>query len=330
MNTFVIGSTGFLGYTTVLELLKRGHQVRSISLQPNPPQLGFPPQAVLTLGDLSNTSDDALREMLAGMEGIIFAAGLDDRFVPKAPAYPKFYEANVAATRRLIRLGKQAGIKKAVVFSSYFVTCHRRWPELRLTEHHPYIRSRVEQIREALEEAGDEMAVSFLMLPYIFGALPGKTPLWKPLVAYLNGSLPWAFYTAGGSAMVAVDEVGRAAVRALEVGRAGQEWQVASDNLTWKEFLTKIGQILGKPKPVVTLPGWMAKASMAGVELGYHLKGKQGGLSMVPFVDLQTRLSYLDTETSRQQLGYEKGDLDEALRQTVWACLPQIPDEAGK
>jgi len=323
MHTFVVGSTGFLGYFAVQELLDRGHSVRSISLHPAPLELNFPSSVELVLGDLNTTSDDTLREMLHGMDGLIFAAGLDDRVVPKAPAYPKFYEANVAATRRLIRLGKEAGIKKAIVFSSYFVTCHRRWPELRLPEHHPYIRSRVEQIREALEEAGDEMAVSFLMLPYIFGSLPGNPPLWKPLIGYLNSSLPWAFYPAGGSAMVTADEVGRAAVRALEAGRSGEEWPIASDNLTWVEFLGRIGRILGKPKSVITLPNWLLKPAMAGVELGYKLKGKQSGLSMVPFVDLQTRNAFLDTEYTRSLLGYKKGYLDQALADTVKACLPK-------
>ena len=323
MNTFVVGSTGFLGYFAVRELLARGHNVRSISLHPAPPELSFPSSVELVLGDLNATPDDTLREMLHGMDGLIFAAGLDDRVVPKAPAYPKFYEANVAATRRLIRLGKEAGIKKAIVFSSYFVACHRRWPELRLPEHHPYIRSRVEQISEALEEAGDEMAVSFLMLPYIFGSLPGKTPLWKPLIGYLNSILPWAFYPAGGSAMVTADEVGRAAVRALEVGRSGEEWPIASDNLTWVEFLGRIGKILGKPKRVITLPNWLLKPAMAGVELGYKFKGKESGLSMVPFVDLQTRNAFLDTEYSRTLLGYEKGNLDQVLADTVKACLPK-------
>ena len=323
MNTFVVGSTGFLGYFAVQELLARGHRVRSISLHPASPELNFPSEVELVLGDLNATPDDTLRGMLQGMDGLIFAAGLDDRVVPKAPAYPKFYDANVAATRRLIRLGKEAGIKKAVVFSSYFVACHRRWPELRLPEHHPYIRSRVEQIREALEEAGSDMAVSFLMLPYIFGSLPGKTPLWKPLIGYLNSISPWAFYPAGGSAMVSADEVGRAAVRALEAGRSGEEWPIASDNLTWVEFLGRIGKILGKPKRVITLPNWLLKPSMAAVELGYHLRGKESGLSMVPFVELQTRDAFLDTEYSREQLGYEKGDLDEALADTVRACLPE-------
>jgi thioester reductase-like protein len=32
MNTFIVGSTGFLGYFAVRELLARGHLMRSMSL----------------------------------------------------------------------------------------------------------------------------------------------------------------------------------------------------------------------------------------------------------------------------------------------------------
>ena len=88
------------------------------------------------------------------------------------------------------------------------------------------------------------------------------------------------------------------------------------------EFLGRINRILVKPKRVITLPNWLLKPAMAAVELGYRLRGKESGLSMVPFVDLQTRNAFLDTEYSREQLGYEKGDLDKALADTVRACLP--------
>jgi hypothetical protein len=52
------------------------------------------------------------------------------------------------------------------------------------------------------------------------------------------------------------------------------------------------------------------------------LRGKQRGLSLLPFVELQTRNALMDTNYSREQLGYEKGDLDKALEDTVSACLP--------
>jgi len=80
-------------------------------------------------------------------------------------------------------------------------------------------------------------------------------------------------------------------------------------------------RLFGKPKRVITLPNWLLKPAMAAVEFGYRLRGKQSGLSMVPFVDLQTRNAFLDTDYSREQLGYEKGDLDKALEDTVRACL---------
>ena len=94
---------------------------------------------------------------------------------------------------------------------------------MKLGEKHPYIRSRLAQIDAALEEAGDDLSVSFLLLPYIFGTLPGKMPLWKPLIDYLDSWSPWVFYPSGGTAMVSVEEVATAAVAALEHGEARME-----------------------------------------------------------------------------------------------------------
>src|SRR5690606_22582822 len=122
--------------------------------------------------DLNLLTDDELSALLEGMEGLVFAAGADDRTIPNSPAYPFFHKANVESTRRLIKLARQAGIKKAVVFSSYFVYFARNLPDMKLGEMHPYIRSRLAQIDAALEEAGDDLSVSFLLLPYIFGTLP--------------------------------------------------------------------------------------------------------------------------------------------------------------
>ena len=134
MKTFVIGSTGFLGYFTVQELLERGHEVDSLSLTPTPAEVQFPPQAGLTIADLNELSDDEIVPKLTGFEGLIFAAGVDDRTVPPAPAYPFFHKHNVESTRRLIRLARMAGVKRAVIFSSYFVYFARKWSDMKIIE----------------------------------------------------------------------------------------------------------------------------------------------------------------------------------------------------
>ena len=321
MKTFVIGSTGFLGYFTVQELLERGHEVDSLSLTPTPAEVEFPPKAGLTIADLNELSDDEIVSKLSGFEGLIFAAGVDDRTVPPAPAYPFFHKHNVESTRRLIRLARMAGVKRAVIFSSYFVYFARKWSDMKIIEKHPYIRSRLAQIDAANEEAGDELTVNFLLLPYIFGALPGKTPLWKPLVDYVNSGLPWVFYPAGGTSMVAVEEVARAAVAALERGEAGREYPVVSHNLTWVELLGGIQKYLAKPKPIITLPSWLVKLGAQGLEISFKIKGKESGLDTVSFVDLQTRNTFMDPDESSSLLGYQHANFDQALKETIEACL---------
>ena len=317
MKTFIVGGTGFLGYYTCLELLKHGHQVSTLAHMPPPEALDFPAEVGLDIADMNKISDEDLLARLQGMDGLIFAAGVDDRVVPKAPAYPFFHAGNVVSTERVLRLAKQAGVKRAVIFSSYFVACHRKWPEMQLAEKHPYIRSRVEQIEAAIRVAGDDMTVNFLALPYIFGALPGRMPLWEPLLKYLEGSLPWVFYPAGGSAMVAVQEVASAAVGALERGQKNRLYEVAAENLTWTAFLTRLGKVLEKPKKILTLPKAIVKLGAALVVLHHKLHGKEAGLDLVPFVDLQTRQAFLDTETSAEELAYSHYDLQTSFEATV-------------
>jgi len=321
MKTLVVGNTGFLGYYTVQELLNKAHEVMGVSLTPLPEGVPEKPQVRQVLADLNLLSDEELFALLDGMEGLVFAAGVDDRTIPDSPAYPFFHKANVESTQRLIRLARQAGVKKAVVFSSYFVYFARKWPEMKLGEKHPYIRSRLAQIDAAVAEAGKELSVSFLLLPYIFGTLPGKMPLWRPLIKYFNSWLPLVFYPAGGTAMVAVDEVARAAVAALERGESAMEYPIVSHNLTWVEFIGGILKYLGNPKPVLTLPGWLLRMGAGFLEANLRGKGKESGLNPVEFIDLQTRNTFMDTEFSSNLLGYEHGDFDQALKETVEVCL---------
>ena len=317
MKTFIIGGTGFLGYYTCLELLRRGHEVSTLAHMSPPDELDFPQEVKLDIADMNKISDEALLAHLQGAEGLIFAAGVDDRVVPKAPAYPFFYAGNVSTTERIMRLAKQAGVKRAVIFSSYFVACDRMWPELKLSETHPYIKSRVEQIEAAKRVAGDELTVSFLALPYIFGAMPGRMPLWAPLLGYLESALPWVFYPAGGSAMVGVKEVARAAVGALERGERGKLYHIASENLGWTDFLTRFGHILHKHKKIITLPNWLVKFGASLVVLYHKLQGREAGLDLVPYVQVQTRNAFLNLDDAPKELGYEHADLQEAFEATV-------------
>ena len=319
LNVLLIGGTGFLGFYATKELTKRGHQVSILALPPLPAEGLFPKETKIILADLNQLSDDAILELLKGQDAVIYAAGADDRVTPKAPAYPYFYKYNVEATRRLMVLARNAGVKRAVVLGSYFVHFDRIWPHLKLKENHPYIRSRVEQEAAAIEAGGKDMAVMILELPYIFGSMPGRTPIWKPLIKYIRNT-PIIFYTHGGTNCIAVEQVGEAIAGAIEQGKAGQSYVVGSENLTWVELLHKLSKLTGKEKHVVSLPNWLATIAGALLKTQHFFEGKEGGLDPIKLIQIQTAKTFFDPTVAREALGFNSSDLDAALQKTVEAC----------
>ena len=318
-NVLIIGGTGFLGYFAVQELTRRGHHVTTLALPPLPAPGLFPDETRILLADLNRLTDDEVANLLRGQDAVIYAAGADDRVTPRAPAYPFFYKYNVEATRRLMTLARQAGVKKAVVLGSYFVHFDRIWPHLKLKEHHPYIRSRVEQEEAAITAGGTEMAVIILELPYIFGSMPGRIPIWKPLIRYIC-STPIIFYTRGGSNCIAVEHVGEAIAGAVEQGVGGQSYVIGDENLTWVELLEKLARLTGKEKSIISLPNWVAILAGVFIKVVHFFQGLEGGLDPVALIKLQTAKTFFDPTLARNALGFGSGGIDEALRKTVVAC----------
>ncbi len=319
MNIFIAGGTGFLGYHAIQECLVRGWQVTALGLPPAPPATLYPAGVRVVIQNLEETSDAGLRVLLRGHDALVFAAGLDDRFTPKKPAYPKFYKANVESLTRLLTLAKDAGVGRAVVLGSYFAHFNRLWPEFKLAERHPYIRSRVEQELATASILGLDGMV--LELPYIFGTLPipGWKPLWTPLVRYLRSGRT-VYYMTGGTACISARVVGRAIAAAIENGEAGGCYPIGQENLTWSQMLTRLARADGRKIRVVTLPSRMVKVGLAGLWLAHEVEGKESGLNPLHFGALQTSETYLDPETSLRALGYKLDDLDEAFGETVAAC----------
>ena len=320
MDVLLIGGTGFIGYHAVHELRRRGHGVAVLALPPVPPEDLLPPEVPVTLADLDALPDDAVRALLRGCDAVVYAAGADDRVVPKAPADAFFERANVRPSARLFALARAAGVKRGVLLSSYFCTFDRLWPEMRLSAHHPYIRSRQAQAQQALQAAGPDLDLMILELPYIFGATPGRVPLWAPLIRYARSPFP-LFYPKGGTNMIAVQHVAEATAGALERGRGGERYVVGDENLTWAEWLGRLSRLAGRPRRVITLPTTLVRLALWGVRLYHRLQGREGGLDPVAFAALQTRHTFFDPEPSRRALGYGRGGLDEALAETVRACL---------
>jgi nucleoside-diphosphate-sugar epimerase len=334
-RVFVIGGTGFLGYHAIQEFLANGWEVTALGLPPAPPadpstrlrqaqpnssgQRIYLPSVKVILRDLEAATDEELLALLRGHDILVFAAGLDDRVLLQRPAYPKFYHANVEVPVRVLTLAKQAGIQRAVVLGSYFAHFNRLWPEAKLAERHPYIRSRVEQERAVTSIPG--LDVDILELPYVFGRMPvrGWKPLWTPLIKYIRSSRT-ILYMKGGTACVPARTVGRAVLAAIERGEAGKCYPIGQENLTWTQMLTRLAAADGREVRVAALPTGLVKAGMYALWFVHWLQGKEHGLDPRHYATIQTGETYLEAAVSQQALGYEPAAMNEAFRQTAEAC----------
>lgn len=311
----IIGGAGFIGYFTVNLLLEQGYLVTIAGRKP--PESGLFPETVLFQEmDILTCTEEKLREIFRDKAFVILGAGADDRSLPDRPAFDFFYRYNVEPVKKIAVAAKSVGVKKLIVLGSYFSYLERQFPELKLAESHPYIRSRKLQSEAALSVASPEMGVMIIEIPYVVGIAPHLPSLWKPLIQYVNARLPFLFYPAGGTAVITVQNLAKALVWMIERGTTGQ-YPLADVNLTWKAFLHLLQKNTEKKLRIITLPKWMLQLFMLPVMLYFRLKGKETGLHPLQFMDIQTSNSFINTDFSHQIFPEDRGFLKMVCKEMV-------------
>lgn len=319
MKAIILGAGGFIGYHITNEFLKNGIDVTALELfEPKP---GFFKKKVKVLiKDLSKLSDKEAIKIIKGHDFAVFAGGIDDRAIPKKPAYDFFWNANVKFPARFLSLCKKSGVKKAVVLNSYFSYFDRIMPELELAKNHPYIKSRVEQRQACLALDGKNFKVTILELPYIFGTAPGKKILWEGLVKYAN-FWPILFFTKGGTAMVDVSQVAKVAYGAIKHSNESRAIPVYSENISWKDWIGMILKFSKKnPKKIIIVPKFLAKIGAFFIKLSHDLKGLESGLNPIKYIDFQYMDSFIEDDSCEKILKAKKEPISEGLKKTVEEC----------
>lgn len=309
-----------LGHPTVQELLRQGHHVTAVTRQPQQAETSarFRPERL----DVSRATDAQLRHLLTGTDAVVYALGPDDRSAVEGPALAYFRQHLVAQTAKVLQAAQAAGVRRAVIFGSYFSTFERQHPEWQLAAHHPYIQARKEQAREAIAAGQDTMFVCILEIPYVFGVTPGREPFWKEVLFDRVLGQKRVFYPKGGTAVVTSEQVAQSAVYLVQHGQHGEHYPIADVNMDWNTLIATIQTAAGEQPHVTNAPQLAAQLAMyvqykqdqrAGKEMGLH------PLHLMP--DIMYRHLYLDTENSQATLGFSSGGVDEAIRATVKDCF---------
>ena len=256
MKIFVTGATGFVGHHVAQALAAEGHELRLLTRRSSNLANLEGIRGETVAGDL--LTPESLRPAIAGCDAVVHVAADYRLWIPD-PA--SMYKANVEGTRELLRLAREAGVRR-FVYTSSVATMHFRTDGIVINEDTPvaladmvghYKRSKFLAEQEAIRAAQAGQSVVILNPTTPIGPNDRKpTPTGRIFVDFLNGKFP--AYMDTGLNLVDVAEVARAHVLALTQGAYGRRYILGGENLTFKQILDKMAAITGLPSPTVKIP----------------------------------------------------------------------------
>jgi nucleoside-diphosphate-sugar epimerase len=225
---FVTGGSGFVGSHLIRRLVAEGWTVRALARSKSSAEAVQKAGAQPVLGDLLD--GDALARGVAGCDCVFHVAALFTMWAP----WEAFRKANVDATRLLLKIAKDAGVRRFVQIGAAAVVMGDLVPMLGVNEAAPpqerpwapYGMSKAQAERLVLSANGEKgMTTIVIRPPFIWGA---GMPTLQGIVENVNaGRFRWV---GGGSQRMSTchaENVCEAALCAAERGMGGNAYFVS-------------------------------------------------------------------------------------------------------
>ncbi|GAB4147037.1 MAG: NAD-dependent epimerase/dehydratase family protein [Bacteroidia bacterium] len=260
-TVLVTGADGMLGSHICRALLNKGYRVKAMTV-PNSRSRwlldGLPLEIIE--GDILQ-NENKLLEYLSGCDYLINTAAL-------TAVWPRHSEivrkVNYDGALNIAHAAQKAGIKRMVHIGSAS-TFEGGNAEKLADKNAPfdgweldldYITSKF-RAQEALIKMHEESGFPVIIInpTYMIGKYDSGPSSGKMILEYYKGNVPG--YTNGGKNFVAAADVAAVAVNALQEGRLGQCYIAGNENLSYKEFFSKISHVSGIKKKLLHVPNFI-------------------------------------------------------------------------
>jgi dihydroflavonol-4-reductase len=319
MKVFLTGATGFVGHHVAKALAAEGADLRMlVRKSSNLKNLeGIPGETVV--GDLARP--DSFAPALCNCETVMHVAADYRLWIPDPDS---MYRANVEGTRELLRLAREANVRR-VVYTSSVATMHFRTDGIVINEDTPvtlsdmvghYKRSKFMAEQQAIAAAEDGQSVIILNPTTPIGPNDAKpTPTGRIFVDFLNRKFP--AYVDTGLNLVDVAEVARTHVAALTTGKPGRRYILGGENLTLKQILDKMSAITGIPSPKTKIPFAVAAGYAFFEELiTGKIRGKEPRATLEE-VRMGRKKMYASSARAQQELDFRIVPVYPAMRAAI-------------
>jgi dihydroflavonol-4-reductase len=318
MKLFITGATGFVGSHVARMAAEQGAGLRLLTRRTSKTE-NLPKSAELVQGDLREPAKFAAA--LRGCDALIHVAADYRLWVPDPV---EMYKANVEGTREVLRLAREAGVRRVVYTSSVATMGFRKdasvvdeetaVSEADMIGHYKRSKWMAEQEAIAAARAGQEVVILNPTTPV--GAMDAKpTPTGRIIVDFLNKKFP--AYVDTGLNLVDVDEIARMHLAALERGCFGERYILGGENMTLKQILDKLAGMTGLPSPAMKVPHAVAMAfAFFDETITGKLRGKEPRAT-VEAVRMGKKMMWASSAKAERELGWRVLPVEDALRKAV-------------
>jgi dihydroflavonol-4-reductase len=313
---FLTGGTGFVGGNLARALLDDGWHVRALARPESDRRNLAGLELDIVEGDLLAPN---VAELMTGADAVFHVAALYSLWRRDRDA---LFHSNVLGTHAILEAARSAGVPRVVYTSSVSAIgvksggiADERYqsPPERLIGAYKQSKYLAEQEALAAARAGQDVVIVNPTTP--IGPWDRKpTPTGDILVRFLTGRMPALVET--GLNFVDVADVARGHLLAYDRGRSGERYILGGENLTLRALLRRVGEASGRRPPLLTVPVWLPLA-VAWLEEGLLSRVGHQPRIAVDAVRMSRESMFYDTSKAKDQLGYDPGPLDAAIRDAI-------------
>jgi dihydroflavonol-4-reductase len=309
MRTVVTGATGFVGSAVARRLLREDHHVRVLA-RPGSDRRNLQSLDVEVVeGDLTDAA--SLSRLCAGCDALFHVAADYRLWAPKPD---ELYQTNVEGTRSLLEAARRAGVSRVVY------TGDEDTPVSLADMVGHYKRSKF--LAEALvkDYVAQGLPVVIVNPSTPVGPRDIKpTPTGRMLRDAVAGRMP--AYVDTGLNIVHVDDVADGHWLAFQRGVVGERYVLGGSNVSLRDLLAEIADIVGREPPPWRLPHAAVMPIAYVAEAWARLSGTQP-IATVEEVRMSKKHMFFSSAKAERELGYAAGPLRLALEDAVaWFSL---------